>query len=114
MVSKAGELPKDFARGVWRGGTGGLFIAAAITARFVLFFPLAAVGRDIDDKLVAASRWGVWFPNLFLSRSPAVSLPRLVAVSWHPQRRGAATTYASRKRAACLAAGPMAVAGQSL
>jgi len=23
MVSKAGELPKDFARGVWRGGTGG-------------------------------------------------------------------------------------------
>ena len=113
MVSKAGELPKDFARGVWRGGTGGLFIAAAITARFVLFFPLAAVGRDIDDKLVAASRWGVWFPNLFLSRSPAVSLPRLVAVSWHPQRRGAATTYASRTRAACLAAGPMAVAARA-
>ena len=45
MVSKAGELPKDFARGVWRGGTGGLFIAAAITAGFVLFFPLAAVGQ---------------------------------------------------------------------
>jgi amino acid transporter len=45
MVSKAGELPKDFARGVWRGGIGGLFIAAAITAAFVLFFPLAAVGQ---------------------------------------------------------------------
>ena len=45
MVSKAGELPKDFARGVWRGGTGGLFIAAAITAGFVVFFPLAAVGQ---------------------------------------------------------------------
>ena len=45
MVSKAGELPKDFARGVWRGGTGGLFIAAAITAGFVMFFPLAAVGQ---------------------------------------------------------------------
>jgi amino acid transporter len=45
MVSKSGELPADFARGVWRGGTGGLFIAAAITAVFVLFFPLAAVGQ---------------------------------------------------------------------
>lgn len=45
MVSKAGELPKTFARGVWHGGTGGLFIAAAITAGFVLFFPLAAVGQ---------------------------------------------------------------------
>jgi amino acid transporter len=45
MVSKTGELPKDFARGVWRGGSGGLFIAAAITAGFVVFFPLAAVGQ---------------------------------------------------------------------
>jgi amino acid transporter len=45
MVSKSGELPATFARGVWRGGTGGLFIAAAITAGFVLFFPLAAVGQ---------------------------------------------------------------------
>jgi amino acid transporter len=45
MVSRTGELPKDFARGVWRGGTGGLFIAAAITAAFVLFFPLVAVGQ---------------------------------------------------------------------
>ena len=45
MVAKTGELPADFARGVWRGGTGGLFIAAGITAAFVLFFPLAAVGQ---------------------------------------------------------------------
>jgi amino acid transporter len=45
MVSKSGELRVDFARGVWRGGTGGLFIAAALTAAFVLFFPLAAVGQ---------------------------------------------------------------------
>jgi amino acid transporter len=45
MVSRTGELPKDFARGVCRGGTGGLFIAAAITAAFVLFFPLVAVGQ---------------------------------------------------------------------
>jgi amino acid transporter len=45
MVSKAGELPADFARGVWRGGTGGLFIAAGLTAAFVVFFPLNAVGQ---------------------------------------------------------------------
>jgi len=45
MVSKSGELPANFARGVWRGGTGGLFIAAVITAGFVMFFPLAAVGQ---------------------------------------------------------------------
>jgi amino acid transporter len=45
MVSKAGELPADFARGVWRGGTGGLFIAAGLTAVFVVCFPLNAVGQ---------------------------------------------------------------------
>ena len=45
MVSKTGELPRDFARGVWRGGTGSLLVAAALTAGFVLFFPLAAVGQ---------------------------------------------------------------------
>ena len=30
---------------MWHGGTVGLFVAAAITAAFVLFFPLAAVGQ---------------------------------------------------------------------
>ncbi len=44
-VSKDGELPKGFARGVWHGGTGALFGAALLTAGFVLFFPLAAVGQ---------------------------------------------------------------------
>jgi amino acid transporter len=44
-VAKTGELPRTFARGVWHGGTVGLFVAAAITAGFVLFFPLAAVGQ---------------------------------------------------------------------
>jgi amino acid transporter len=43
-VAKDGELPTDFARNVWHGGTGGLFVAAALTAAFVVFFPLAAVG----------------------------------------------------------------------
>ncbi len=46
-----------------------------------------------------------------------VSLPRLMAVLWHPHRRGAATAYASPNRAAGLAAGraagATAVAGQS-
>ena len=45
LVAKTGEMPRSFARGVWHGGTGGLFTAAALTAGFVLFFPLAAVGQ---------------------------------------------------------------------
>ena len=45
LVAKTGELPKGFSRGVWHGGTGGLFVAASLTAAFVLFFPLAAVGQ---------------------------------------------------------------------
>jgi amino acid transporter len=44
MVAKSGELPSDFTRGVWRGGNVGLLIAAALTALFVVFFPLSAVG----------------------------------------------------------------------
>lgn len=45
LVAKTGELPKGFARGVWHGGTGGLFVAAGLTGAFVLLFPLAAVGQ---------------------------------------------------------------------
>jgi amino acid transporter len=44
MVAKSGELPTDFTRGVWRGGNVGLLIAAVLTALFVVFFPLSAVG----------------------------------------------------------------------
>ncbi len=44
-VAKSGELPRSFVRGVWHGGTVGLFVAAAITSAFVLFFPLSAVGQ---------------------------------------------------------------------
>ncbi|MGZ6778743.1 MAG: APC family permease, partial [Mycobacterium sp.] len=44
-VAKTGELPRSFTRGVWHGGTVGLFVAAGITAAFVVFFPLAAVGQ---------------------------------------------------------------------
>lgn len=45
LVAKTGEMPASFARGVWHGGTAGLFTAAGLTAAFVLFFPLAAVGQ---------------------------------------------------------------------
>lgn len=45
LVAKTGEMPSSFARGVWHGGTAGLFTAAGLTAAFVLFFPLAAVGQ---------------------------------------------------------------------
>jgi amino acid transporter len=44
MVAKTGELPSDFTRGVWRGGNVGLLVAAVLTALFVVFFPLSAVG----------------------------------------------------------------------
>jgi amino acid transporter len=44
MVAKSGELPSDFTKGVWRGGTVGLLVAAGLTALFVVFFPLSAVG----------------------------------------------------------------------
>jgi amino acid transporter len=44
MVAKAGELPHDFTRGVWRGGNVGLLVAAVLTALFVVCFPLSAVG----------------------------------------------------------------------
>jgi amino acid transporter len=45
MVAKSGELPIGFTRGVWRGGNIGLLVAACLTALFVVFFPLAAVGQ---------------------------------------------------------------------
>lgn len=44
-VAKSGEMPADFARGVWRSGTWGLVAAGAITCLFVVFFPLSAVGQ---------------------------------------------------------------------
>jgi len=44
MAAKSGELPSDFTRGVWRGGNVGLLVAAVLTALFVVFFPLSAVG----------------------------------------------------------------------
>ncbi|MDT5092423.1 MAG: hypothetical protein QOH60_1786 [Mycobacterium sp.] len=45
LVAKSGDMPKSFARNVWLGGTGGLFVAAGLTALFVVFFPLSAVGQ---------------------------------------------------------------------
>jgi amino acid transporter len=45
LMATTGEIPKSFAKNVWLGGTGGLFVAAALTALFVVFFPLAAVGQ---------------------------------------------------------------------
>lgn len=45
LVAKTGEMPKNFARKVWLGGTEGLFVAVGLTALFVVFFPLSAVGQ---------------------------------------------------------------------
>jgi len=45
MVAKRGQMPRGFTRDVFCGGTGALYFAAALTAAFVLFFPLLAVGQ---------------------------------------------------------------------
>ena len=45
MVAKDGELPARFDRKVWLGGTGSLFVAAAVTMLFVVAFPLESVGQ---------------------------------------------------------------------
>jgi hypothetical protein len=37
-------VTNEITRGVWRGGTVGLLVAAVLTALFVVFFPLSAVG----------------------------------------------------------------------
>lgn len=44
-VARDGQLPAVFSRRLWLGGSGSLFVAAGLTAVFVLFFPLAAVGQ---------------------------------------------------------------------
>jgi len=44
-VAKEGELPADFARGIWRSGTWGLIGAGVLTCAFVVFFPLSSVGQ---------------------------------------------------------------------
>ncbi|WP_424467919.1 APC family permease [Pseudoclavibacter helvolus] len=45
MMARTGQLPREFQKKVWLGGTGGLFASAALTIAFVAFFPLAAVGQ---------------------------------------------------------------------
>jgi amino acid transporter len=73
MVSKSGELPADFARGVWRGGTGGLFIAAAITAGFVLLFPACRAGPDGEPGVPHRLRHGQPRPSSCVPRERARS-----------------------------------------
>jgi amino acid transporter len=72
-VSKSGELPADFARGVWRGGTGGLFIAAAITAGFVLLFPACRAGPDGEPGVPHRLRHGQPRPSSCVPRERARS-----------------------------------------
>jgi amino acid transporter len=45
QVARDGELPRQFDRRIWLGGTGSLFAAAGLTAVFVVAFPLAAIGQ---------------------------------------------------------------------
>ncbi len=45
QMAEDGELPELFARDLWLGGPGSLFIAAGLTGLFVVAFPLSAVGQ---------------------------------------------------------------------
>ena len=45
QMARNGELPEVFARDVWHGAPGSLFIAAGLTGVFVVAFPLSAVGQ---------------------------------------------------------------------
>ena len=114
------------------GKGAGRMVAQAIgTARAVSAHATILVRGDsmYGSRAVVGTcvRHGAQF-SLAMSRNAAIeraiaAIPRgrmdtgALAVSWHPQRRGAATTYASRTRAAGLAAGraarATAVAGQS-
>lgn len=43
MIAKDGELPGEFSRLIWQGGTGGLLITACAVILFILFFDLSGV-----------------------------------------------------------------------
>ena len=78
----------------------------------------ASPSRDPRDAVARTAREPLSNPSRRVrDGASAVSLPRLVAVLWHPHRRGASTASASPNRAAGLAAGraagATAVAGQS-
>ena len=78
----------------------------------------ASPSRDPRDAVARTVREALSNPSRRVrDGASAVSLPRLMAVLWHPHRRGAATAYASPNKAAGLAAGratgATAVAGQS-
>lgn len=45
MVARDGELPKQLDKHVWQSGNVSLVAAATLTAAFVVFFPLSAVGQ---------------------------------------------------------------------
>jgi amino acid transporter len=78
LVAKEGEMPKVFARNVWHGGTGGLFIAAGLTALFVLFFPLAAVGQMASLAFLVI--YGTVSAGHFRVRAETGAHPLLLAI----------------------------------
>ncbi len=78
MMARKGELPKVFDRRVWLGGTGGLFAAAGLTAAFVLFFPLSAVGQMASLAFLIIYG-AVSFGHLRVRRETGAKAPMLVA-----------------------------------
>ena len=78
MMARKGELPQFFDRRVWLGGTGALFAAAGLTAAFVLFFPLSAVGQMASLAFLIIYG-AVSFGHLRVRRETGAKAPMLVA-----------------------------------
>ncbi|HNP56966.1 MAG TPA: APC family permease [Gordonia sp. (in: high G+C Gram-positive bacteria)] len=77
-VAKTGEMPADFARGVWRSGTWGLVAAAALTCLFVVAFPLSSVGQMASMAFLIVYG-AVSFGHLRVRRETGARAPLLIA-----------------------------------
>ncbi len=77
-VAKTGELPADFARGVWRSGTWGLVAAGLLTCLFVVAFPLSAVGQMASMAFLIVYG-AVSFGHLRVRHETGARAPLLIA-----------------------------------
>ena len=77
-MAKTGEMPADFARGVWRSGTWGLVAAAALTCLFVVAFPLSSVGQMASMAFLIVYG-AVSFGHLRVRRETGARAPLLIA-----------------------------------
>ena len=105
MVARDGELPEVLDRSVWQSGTGSLFAAAGLTAAFVIFFPLSAVGQMASLAFLIVYG-AVSLGHLRVRRETGANPILLVAavglnaglfalLLWHTIREGETATWAT-------------------